>query len=115
MLCPDNTRALDTIQAVWMMPVSTVSQDQDQEVSIKLMDAYRDLNNTLVGGNSLTIISSKQHDGVEWDPDLKEGSQLSPESDIKILIRKGSPPGYSDITFEHKTGKDLWELRNLIM
>ena len=98
-----------------MMPVSTVSQDQDQEVSIKLMDAYRDLNNTLVGGNSLTIISSKQHDGVEWDPDLKEGSQLSPESDIKILIRKGSPPGYSDITFEHKTGKDLWELRNLIM
>ena len=111
MLCPDNTRALDTIQAVWMMPVSTVSQDQDQEVSIKLKDAFRDLNVSSVDSHSLTIISSKQHDGVEWDPDLKEGSQLSPESDIKILIRKGSPPGYSDITFEHKTGKDPWGVK----
>ena len=104
--CSDITRALDTIQAVWMMPVSTVSQDQDQEVSIKLKDALKALKNTLVGGNSLTIVSSKQHDGVEWDPNLKEGSQLSPESDIKILIRKGSPPGYADLTFEHNLGKD---------
>ena len=41
--CPDITRALDTVQAVWMMPVSTVSQDKDQEVSIKLKEAFQDL------------------------------------------------------------------------
>ena len=41
--CPDMTRALDTIQAVWMMGVSTVDQDKDQEVSIKLKEAFQNL------------------------------------------------------------------------
>ena len=41
--CPDITRDLDTVQAVWMMPVSTVSQDKNQEVSIKLKEAFKDL------------------------------------------------------------------------
>ena len=41
--CADITRALDTVQAVWMMPVSTVSEDKDQEVSIKIKEAFKDL------------------------------------------------------------------------
>ena len=41
--CADITRALDTVQAVWMMPVSSVSEDKDQEVSIKLKEAFKDL------------------------------------------------------------------------
>ena len=105
--CSDITRALDTIQAVWMMPVSTVSQDQDQEVSIKLKDAFRDLNVSGADGHILTIISSKQHDGVEWDPNMMKlkGTQISTDLDVKILIRKDSQPGYADLTFEHSTGK----------
>ena len=106
-----------------MMPVSTVSEDKDQEVSIKIKEAFKDLemeksslevNNRIsnykdrtinLKGN-LIILSMQQHDGVEWDPNLKEGSKLTQDSVVKISIRKGSQPGYADLTIGAYGGRE---------
>ena len=46
----------------------------------------------------LEILSTQQHDGVDWDPSLKEGAKLTQDSVVAISIRKGSQPGYADLT-----------------
>lgn len=59
--CSEMTRSTDTSQAVWMMPLSTVSWDTDQVVSITLKEAFEGLESNLKGSEVRMILMDVRH------------------------------------------------------
>ena len=59
--CSEMTRSTDTSQAVWMMPLSTVSGDTDQVVSITLKEAFKGLESNLKGSEVRMILMDVRH------------------------------------------------------